>query len=42
MKNISLLMISVIALFAISGCGGDKTLFQADTFSDKDKCIVII
>ncbi|MFD2379733.1 hypothetical protein ACFSWD_01625 [Paenibacillus xanthanilyticus] len=35
-------MISVIALLAISGCGAEKTLFQADTFSDKDKCIVTI
>ncbi|WP_018759927.1 hypothetical protein [Paenibacillus terrigena] len=40
--RINLWMISVIELFAISGCRGQKTSFQADTFSDKDKCIVSI
>ena len=38
----NLWVISVIALLAISGCGGQKTSFQVDTFSDKDKCIVSI
>lgn len=38
----NLWIISVIALFAISGCGEQKTSFQADTFSDRDKCIVSI
>lgn len=41
MRNF-LWIISVIALFAISGCGGQVSSFQEDTFSDKDKCIVII
>lgn len=35
-------IISVIALFAISGCGGQVSSFQEDTFSDIDKCIVSI
>ncbi|MFD0618493.1 lipoprotein, partial [Paenibacillus sp. GCM10027629] len=42
MKRINLWMISVITLFAISGCQGQKTSFKADTFSDKDKYIVSI
>lgn len=43
MKRKNLWMFSVIALFVISGCGGaQKTSFQADIFSDKDKCIVSI
>ncbi|QHT59205.1 hypothetical protein GXP70_03960 [Paenibacillus lycopersici] len=42
MKRRNLGIIGAIALFAISGCRGQTTSFQADAFLEKDKCIVSI